>query len=103
MPLEVSSSFSYGGSNLISRNFRTSSVNFSTSRIEILVKLVPGRDADLPHEFCELSSFDDFGRGRPGDGLVFEEVGVVHIAILGAKMKKTSRATCLFHLFLSPY
>src|SRR5688572_11630308 len=34
MPFEVSSSFSYGGSNFMSRNFRTSSVNFSTSRME---------------------------------------------------------------------
>ena len=33
-PSDISIKLSYGGSNLMSRNFNTSSVNFSTSRME---------------------------------------------------------------------
>ena len=39
---------------------------------------LPPRDADLFHKTRELCPFDHVGRGRPGNGLIFEEVCVVH-------------------------
>ena len=44
----------------------------------ILIKFIPGRSPDLPHKLREPGTLDNVSRRRPGNGLVFEEILILH-------------------------